>query len=295
MNKRVLKHSFSLLHVDHVKLSVKWNYPNVLSPYYRIYFIDDGEGYIQDGKKKITLEPGYLYIIPSFTLCNLRCESFLSQYFIHFFEEFAETTSLFEQNRKVIKIPARDVDVENIRQLLKINPGRGINRSSNPKDYEKKDFYIHYEELNEKVSDAVYLESQGILLQLISRFMHSNEFTASNVSSSPSKILEAISYIHVNLKENLTVHTIAKEVNLHHDYFSRLFLQFTGERPLNYIHNKRIQRAQYLIATTDLSYNSIAEETGFENTPYFCRIFKKITKVTPGEYKKLNNASLTSR
>ncbi len=78
MNKRVLKHSFSLLHVDHVKLSEKWNYPNVLSPYYRIYFIDDGEGYIQDRKKKITLEPGYLYIIPSFTLCNLRCESFLS-------------------------------------------------------------------------------------------------------------------------------------------------------------------------------------------------------------------------
>jgi len=75
---------------------------------------------------------------------------------------------------------------------------------------------------------------------------------------------------------------------LQHDYFSRLFLQFTGERPLTYIHGKRIERAQYLIATTSLSFSEIAEETGFENVPYFSKIFKKVTSLTPGEYKKQN-------
>jgi YesN/AraC family two-component response regulator len=49
---------------------------------------------------------------------------------------------------------------------------------------------------------------------------------------------------------------------------------------------KRIERAQYLITTTNLSYIEIAEETGFENVSYFSKIFKKVTSLTPGQYKQ---------
>jgi AraC family transcriptional regulator len=85
MIKRVLQHNFSLLNVDHVKLTSRWNYRNVISPYYRIYFIDEGAGEISDQSKTLSLEPGYLYIIPSFTLCNLSCNDHLRQYFVQFF------------------------------------------------------------------------------------------------------------------------------------------------------------------------------------------------------------------
>jgi transcriptional regulator GlxA family with amidase domain len=104
----------------------------------------------------------------------------------------------------------------------------------------------------------------------------------------PSKILEVMRYIQVNLNENLTVNFLANKANLHQDYFSRLFLKYTGQRPLNYLHEKRIERAQYLIATTELSYIEIAENVGFENSAHFSKIFKKVTSLTPGEYKKQN-------
>ncbi|MGV3764665.1 MAG: helix-turn-helix domain-containing protein [Chitinophagaceae bacterium] len=295
MNSRLLKRTLSLIHADHVQLDKHWNYSNVISPYYRIYYIDEGEGYILNGKEKILLEPGYFYMIPSFTLCGLHCDTYLSQYFIHFFEESTESISLFEYSRKVIRVKARETDITNMQRLAAINPGRGINRSDNPKVYEKQAYYAHYKELNEKVSHSVYVETQGILLQFISIFMDTPAYTGANTAPAPSKILEAIAYIQLNLKAPLTVASIAKQMNLHHDYFSRLFLQFTGERPINFIHTKRIERAQYLIATTNLPYSAIAEETGFENTPYFCRIFKKITRMTPGAYKKQNNISFTSR
>src|SRR4029079_10086101 len=104
MAKRLLRHNFSLLHIERVKLDEKWNYTNVISPYFRIYYIDDGEGYILSANEKTNLEPGYIYIIPSFTLCHLLCDEYLSQYFLHFFEESAEGVSLFEYNRKIIKV-----------------------------------------------------------------------------------------------------------------------------------------------------------------------------------------------
>src|SRR5690242_7096255 len=99
MIKRILTHRFSLMNVDQVKLDSRWNYKNVVSPYHRIYYIAGGEGEISHFEKKLKLEQGYLYIIPSFTLCNLSCERFLHQYFVQFFEESSDGISLFASNR----------------------------------------------------------------------------------------------------------------------------------------------------------------------------------------------------
>lgn len=286
MSKKFIGHNFSLLHVDYVKLTEKWNYTNVISPYFRIYYIDEGEGFVSGREEKIKLEEGYLYVIPSFILCHLHCNDYLSQYFLHFFEESAEGISLFEYNRKVIKVPACDTDIANFKRLLEINPGRGINRSDNPTVYEKNAYYKSYQELNKTVSDSVYFETQGIILQLISRFLSSHRFKANNPDPVPSKILDATRYIQLNLKENMTVAYLAKRANLNQDYFSRLFFRYTGQRPLTYLHEKRIERAQYLIATTNLSNAEIAEKVGFENLPHFSKIFKQVTSLTPGEYKK---------
>jgi len=288
MNKRGIGHTFSLLHIDYVKLDDKWNYANVISPYFRIYYIDEGAGFVLSAGDKCRLEPSFIYLIPSFTLCHLRCDNCLSQYFLHFFEESAAGISLFEYNRKVIRERARETDILNFRRLLEINRGRGINRSDDPKMYEKDVYYRDYQQLNNTVSDSAYLETQGIILQFISRFLGSQHFKLNNPVPMPSKILEAISYIQLNLQNQLTVCDLAKRANLHQDYFSRLFMQFAGERPLNYIHVKRIERAQYLIATTNMSYTQIAEETGFANLPYFSKIFKKVTNLTPAEYKRSN-------
>ena len=286
MSKKLLGHTFSLLHVDRVELNEKWNYSNVLSPYFRVYYVDDGEGYVYNAKENVRLEKGFLYLIPSFTLCHLRCDTYQNQYFLHFFEESAKGISLFEYNRKIIKMQAGETDVANFNRLLEINPNRGINRSDNPKVYEKNFFYRHYQELNEMVNDACYLETQGIIMQFVARFLNSCEYVSRSAEPIPLKILDAIHFIQSNLKSNLTVNALAKRANLQQDYFSSLFLQSTGERPLAYMQVKRIERAQYLLATTPLSYEEIAEETGFENPPYFFRIFKKVTQLTPGEYKK---------
>ena len=58
---------------------------------------------------------------------------------------------------------------------------------------------------------------------------------------------------------------------------------------LAYIHKKRIERAQYLIITTDFPLSEVAAETGFKSQTYFPRTFKEITGQTPTQYKKINS------
>lgn len=289
MSKSTFKYSFSLLHIDYVKLNNNWNFNNVISPYYRLYYIDEGIGSISNSSDKLILEPGYLYLIPSFTICNLNCEEYLSQYFIQFFEESPDGISLFNQNRNVMKLAATETDIVLIKQMLQGNPGRGINRSNNPKVYEKEAYYKEYQSLNNELKPHLKFENQGILLQLISRFLSSATFQFNHAQTTPSKILDTMSYVQLHLSENLTVAELAQRVNQSQDYFSKQFLIHTGQRPLNYIHEKKIERAQYLIATTDKTFLEIAMDTGFSNLPHFSKIFKQIVSLTPGEYRHQNS------
>ncbi|NII81805.1 MULTISPECIES: helix-turn-helix domain-containing protein [unclassified Pedobacter] len=286
MIKRVLQNTFSLLNVDYVKLTAKWNYLNVISPYFRIYYIDDGSGEVSDQSGSLKLEPGYLYIIPSFTLCNLHCNGYLSQYFVQFFEESVDGTSLFARNRNVSKIKATQMDIDLFKRLLEINPGRGINRSDDPKIYEKNIFYKEYQELNNMQGLSSYLETQGILLQLMGRLLQPHLYRKHEDRHAPAKIIETVGYILVNLQQELSVSSLASRVNQHPDYFSRLFKTFTGQRPVTYILEKRIERAQYLLATSRLAYSDIATQTGFDNLSYFSKSFKKLTGMSPSAYKK---------
>ncbi|WPV01488.1 AraC family transcriptional regulator [Mucilaginibacter sp. cycad4] len=286
MIKRNLKHTFSLLNVDYVKLNAKWNYRNVISPYYRIYYIDDGEGEISDAASILKLEPGYLYIIPSFTLCNLGCRDYLGQYFVQFFEDSTDGSSLFANNRAVLKTKATEMDIYLFNRLLQINPGRGINRSDNPKVYEKDIYYKEYQELNNQQNTSMYMETQGILMMLTAKFLTPQLFKHPEHKLIPVKIAETLNYILVNLHMDLSVHLLASRANQNVDYFSRQFKQYTGTRPLNYINEKRVERAQYLMATSRMSYSEICTQTGFDNLSYFSKTFKKLTGMSPSEYKK---------
>ncbi|MCF0069649.1 AraC family transcriptional regulator [Dyadobacter sp. CY261] len=286
MNKRFLRHTLSLLNTDYVQLDSKWNYKNVISPYHRIYYIDAGEGKISDTSKTLKLEAGYLYIIPSYTFCNLVCENFLSQYFVQFFEESTDGTSLFSDIRLVHRVKACDIDLINFRRLVDINPGRGINRSDNPQVYEKNIYYKEYQELNnhQKISD--FLETQGILLQLLSRFTVPEIFQVREARVIPAKILDAMRFVYVNLHLPLKVKLLAERASLNAEYFSRLFEKHTGTRPLSFIYETRIERAVHIMATSRVSNAEIASLTGFESLSHFTRTFKKVTGLPPSAYRK---------
>lgn len=286
MNKSISKFTFSLLNADCVHLNKNWNYRNIISPFYRLYLIDDGVGTLYTSSQSHVLKKGYLYLIPSFTICNYFCAEYLHQYYLHFTEESADGTSLFLWNRKIFKVRTNQADTANFKRLLQINPGRGLIKSEDPKDYEKRPIIESFQALNNLLHVSAYMETQGIILQLLSRFLASEHFQFGKENVIPSRISTAINYIQTNLEQNLTVGELAARANQNSDYFSRVFAEHMGERPLAYIQSRRIERAQFLITTTDLSFTEIAEQTGFESLSYFSRIFKNVTGQTASEYKR---------
>lgn len=288
MQNNDFKGNFSLLNADHIRLNKNWNYHNVISPFYRIYLIDDGAGSLGDSSNDLILERGFLYLVPSFTICNHHCSDFLSQYYIHVLEESSDGNSLFAANRKIHKIVSTEQDLTLFKRILTLNPGRGLGKVDNPKLYDKQPTLAGFRQRNNLIPFADYMETQGLILQLMSRFLNRNGFRDNKDSKIPSKILEAIHFMQTNLQANITVEHLAERASQHPNYFSRIFQRYTSERPLTYLQKKRVERAQFLIATTSLPLSEIASETGFESLSYFSRIFKNVTGLSPTHY-KINN------
>jgi AraC family transcriptional regulator len=289
MNNISYRSTFSLLNTDRVELDKSWNYKNVISTFYRLYLIEDGEAILYNPTETITLEKGYLYLVPSFTYFNTHCDGYLEQYYLHFVEEAQNGRSLFAANRNLLKTKANEIDMENFRRIIKLNPNRGLQRSHDPKAYEKLPVLQSNAEMNNVMQLSAYTETQGILLQLLSRFLTPECFKPDQNNIIHSKVLDAINYIQTNLQVNITVAELAERANQSADHFSRLFIESTGERPLVYIRHKKIEQAQVLLSTTDRSLSEIAIDTGFDSLSYFSKMFKQITGLSPSNYKQNNS------
>jgi AraC-like DNA-binding protein len=83
-----------------------------------------------------------------------------------------------------------------------------------------------------------------------------------------------------------TVNYLASELNLSPRYLSDLLKQETGKTAIELIHLFLIAEAKDLLKETDYSVSEIAYKLGFENPPYFFRLFKKETGMSPTQFKK---------
>lgn len=101
-----------------------------------------------------------------------------------------------------------------------------------------------------------------------------------------------ISYINSHLDSDLRLTELAGIVHVSPTYFSTLFKRFNGVSPVEYIVNKRVQRAIELICTTNLNMTEIAMACGFNNGTNFYKAFHKVTGRTPASYRRTKDADI---
>ena len=82
-----------------------------------------------------------------------------------------------------------------------------------------------------------------------------------------------------------TVSNFASELNLSSKYLSDLLKQETGKTALDLIHLYVISEAKNLLVEGGKSVSEIAYQLGFENPPYFSRLFKIEVGISPKDFK----------
>lgn len=92
-------------------------------------------------------------------------------------------------------------------------------------------------------------------------------------------------YVHKHLSRDVSLTAIADEVHFNPSYLSRYYKQITGHNLLEYIQSTKLNVAIDLMKTTSLKLNEISIKAGFDSPSYFTTFFKKMTGLSPQEYR----------
>lgn len=96
----------------------------------------------------------------------------------------------------------------------------------------------------------------------------------------------AIAYMNTHFAENISLKTLAKEVGASGNYLSDLFKKETGINYVEYLTNIRIREAKKLLAgKSNPKISDVAQSVGYASDRYMIDVFKKVTGMTPAEYR----------
>ena len=161
-------------------------------------------------------------------------------------------------------------------------------RSTNIKERTKIFSYI-----KEIFENYLHTNNQSELsIDVIKLLISISKLPISNVSADGKGnqlIQKIIDYINNNYMRQITLDQLENVVHLNKYHISHIFSKITGFTLIEYLQQKRILEAQKLLITTDKSITDIYFDCGFNNIQNFCRVFKRIVKMTPAKYRKLND------
>ena len=126
----------------------------------------------------------------------------------------------------------------------------------------------------------------GIVMHLLGYIY----FRAKNNHYGDKSIVQKIDKARVLIRERInsaiSPEAIANELNMTYSWFRRLFKQYMGLAPAQYITQLRLQHAKELLSATSNSIKEIAVEMNYESVDYFSTQFRRQTKMTPTQYRK---------
>ena len=281
MNLQVEQMHPLVLNVGLAIHNADWNWKNVNSPFTRLYYITEGTAQIELPDGIHTLYPHHMYFIPSFTVHTNICDSHFEHYYLHIYEDHYSEDDWLEHWKFPLEIEASPLDLSLFQRLCEIHMNL---QKSDPTTYDNNPTLMRNLLRNRQRAFCDKVESRGIVLQLLSHFL---KYAQPKNEMEDNRIAKAVRYIHKHITEEIELEKLAEISCLSKDHFIRLFKKGMGTTPLQYVNQKKIEKAQLLLLTEELAVKEIAFQLAFEDYSYFNRLFKKITGVTPQEYRRL--------
>ena len=248
-----------------VRQNETYYYDNAKRDYsgYLFQYTLNGQGVFEQREKTQDLVPGKAFLVrmpedSRYFLPADRPDARWEYLYVHFRGE--AVLPFFDRIRQAFG-PCFDLPADSVPVLLWLNLHRELREGRQLKSYEG--------------GELIYRFLSALLRTLES---------PSLPEPSPA-VAEALCYMKEHFAGHFSMDELAARLGLSAAYFTRLFTRETGETPLASLTRIRLSRAVFLLLNTSLSIESIAVSCGFSCGNYFSKVFRKISGVSPSEYR----------
>jgi len=241
-----------------------WRQDGVTPDFYRLWYIEKGRLWIRHGEQELEAVPGDLVFVPAgmqHSLGTLGDEP-LGRYWCHFRANLGDK-NMFELLNLPMVLQAEDPEL--VTSLFRMMAGAfrsdGLTRG---------------------------LKVNAALFSLLSYYYDHTDIREENLACTETfgKLNDALKYIEDHLSENISLEDLARETYLHPNYFIGIFKSSLGCSPIQYVNQRRLERAKKLLVETEISVSDIASQVGMQNH-YLSRLFKHHTGLSPSRYRQI--------
>jgi AraC-like DNA-binding protein len=274
--------NLQMLNVGQAHHNGDWNWKDVNSPFTRIFYVTEGEAWVKLPYKTVHLRPGNLYIVPAYTLHSYECNGPFVHYYLHVYEGVTSEMNLVEQYDFPVEVAGSHDDELLLQRMCEQHPQAQL-PSSNPEAYDNATRFSDYVERYRDMPIWQKMELRGCILILFSRFLRQ---AVPHLWTADERMKHVQEHIHSHICEDICIEELADVACVTKPYLIRLFKREFGTSPLQYVNNKKVELAQLLLYTTDMPVKEVAYELGFSDHSYFIRMYRKLTGITPQEYRR---------
>lgn len=139
------------------------------------------------------------------------------------------------------------------------------------------------------VSDTDHLQPSRQFASLVSELDRTTPETPVihvRARDANSAFYQLLDYVDMHYAENLTLQQLAEKYHLNYTYLSELFKEMTGQTFTKHLTSRRMQKAEEMIQSTEVSLAGIAAMAGYRNYHHFAATFKAYFGKTPTTYRQ---------
>jgi AraC-like DNA-binding protein len=231
-----------------------WMHSSVFSPYWRLYYNQQGGHYVRIGESSVKLTPEHIVLIPSHCLCSFEGLHSVPHFWIHFSFERA----LANDQPLPVLLKPRATELCLIREVQRLI-------------------------LADKKREPG-LELFGYGMALLDVVLVRPELRWR--PTMPANMERVRQVIEERLGQAFSNSDLAQVAGLSGTGLERAFKRHFGTTPARYVTELRVREAAHLLLQTDQTLEAIAELTGFPNRAYFSRVFKHVTAESPASFRR---------
>ncbi len=247
--------------------------------FWEMVYIDKGQVQITRDEETLTLSQGELIFhrpnefhairafdsSPNFFVVSFVCTSPAMVYFEKFHTVLDKTlksflTSIVSEAKKTFCVPKNDPYLKKLEK----KENAAIGGEQLIKTYLEQLLILFIRGMTNREEPNVFPSKESMEMHLV---------------SAVKRIVEE------NVEMPFCVGDVCRALGYSKSYLSRLFREQTGNTIAHYATEAKIKRAKLLIREGNLNFTQISNSLSFDNPQYFSRVFKRITDMTPTEFK----------
>lgn len=244
-------------------LDEHWHSEGVQSPFTRLYFVKEGDGFLEHRGRRIPLRGGNVYLIPSECRFSFGCTS-LKKLFFHITLPAAEQYDLFCNLDQILQLPCPKERIDTLCAYF----------------------------ASEQYGDLLKLKTE--LWQTAISFVEQFRLISVPIKEYSQAVSLTVAHIQRNASLQLSVKELAQKVLLSQSGLRNAFKKEVGVTIGAYIDHTVLTRAKQLLTEDAASLAQIATALGFCDQFYFSRRFKEKCGMTPSEFRRRHRVGLVT-